>query len=72
VDFRNAPETKQPGAQEDGAEAVRYVYNNAVQYGVDKNRIGVWGFSGGSLVALGAARILSEANQAHYIKALFL
>jgi len=48
------------------------MYNNADEYGIDKNKIALAGQSGGSLVALLGALFLGKANQAHMIKALFL
>lgn len=53
-------------------KTIQHVYENAETYGIDKNRIVVQGFSGGSFMALGASRILAEKNMQHMIKILVL
>ena len=54
------------------ADAVKFIYNNAPKYGIDRNRIGLAGQSGGSSLALNGSLILANAGLAYMIKALFL
>jgi len=60
--YRLAPEYRYPVPMLDGARAVRYVRSHAQEYGLDPNRIGVWGFSAGGHLAgyLATAPIVSD------------
>jgi len=49
--YRLGPRYGYPAPMEDGARAVRYVRNRAADLGIDKNRIGLWGFSAGGHLA---------------------
>ncbi len=49
---------------DDGLAAIEYVRNHAEEYGINKNQIGIVGFSAGGTVAGGAAfEYTSEANR---------
>lgn len=50
LDYRVAP-YKYPVEIQDGMRAMRYVRAHAVEYGIDPNRIGVWGSSAGGHLA---------------------
>ena len=53
INYRLAPEVKHPAQIEDVAKAFAWVYKNASQYGIDRNRIVITGASaGGQLVSL--------------------
>lgn len=53
INYRLAPAVKHPGQIEDVAKAFAWVYKNASQYGIDRNRIVITGASaGGQLVSL--------------------
>ena len=54
VDFRLAPQNKVPSAASDLYQAIKYIHLYADSFGIDKNRIGVSGESGGAHTALGA------------------
>ena len=71
-EYRKAPEFKQPKGMEDIAAAVRFLHENGANYGLDPTRMGLTGCSGGSLVSLGAAKILVDSGEANKLKALFL
>jgi acetyl esterase/lipase len=49
--YRLSPWYKYPVPMMDAARAVRYVRSNAGEFGIDPNRIGVWGFSAGGNIA---------------------
>jgi acetyl esterase/lipase len=46
-DYRLAPETHFPGSFEDNYAALKWLYNNAHELGVDRNRIAIGGASAG-------------------------
>jgi acetyl esterase/lipase len=50
LDYRVAP-YKYPAETQDGMRALRYVRTHAAEYGIDPNRIGVWGSSAGGHLA---------------------
>jgi acetyl esterase/lipase len=71
-EFRNSPEIKQPKGMEDVAASVRFLHENAANYGLDPSRQCLMGQSGGSFLSLGAAKVLQDAGEINKIKALFL
>jgi len=53
INYRLAPTHKHPAQIDDCFEAIRWLVSNSGTYGVDSERIGVWGYSaGGHLAAL--------------------
>ncbi len=53
IEYRLSGEAKYPAQIQDCKAAIRFLRANAAKYGIDPNRIGVWGGSaGGHLVAL--------------------
>ncbi len=51
LQYRLGPRYHFPAPMDDGARAVRYVRSHAGEFGVDKNKIGIWGFSAGAHLA---------------------
>ena len=51
INYRLAPDTKHPGQIDDVARAFAWVYKNAAQYSIDRNRILVVGASAGAHLA---------------------
>ncbi|HXD01541.1 MAG TPA: alpha/beta hydrolase fold domain-containing protein, partial [Verrucomicrobiae bacterium] len=47
VDYRLAPETRFPGSLEDNYTALRWLYKNSDEFGVDRKRIAIGGESAG-------------------------
>ena len=72
VDYRNGPETKAPGGQQDMADVTRYLFEHGAKHGIDPNRMAMGGASGGAWVTLGAANLLAKADELSPIKALLL
>lgn len=52
INYRLAPENKWPAFMEDAKCAVRHIRANAASYGIDPNRIAVFGASAGAHIAL--------------------
>jgi acetyl esterase/lipase len=51
LQYRLSPWYKYPAPMLDGERAVRYVRSHAAEYGIEPNKIGVWGFSAGGHLA---------------------
>ncbi len=51
LDYRVAPRYRYPAEIEDGMRAVRLIRAHAQEWGIDPNRIGVWGSSAGGHLA---------------------
>jgi acetyl esterase/lipase len=51
LQYRLSPEYRYPVPMMDGARAVRYVRSHAADFGIEPERIGVWGFSAGGNLA---------------------
>lgn len=52
VDYRLAPEHPFPAALDDGVDAIRWLWEHAEQYNLDKTRFTLSGFSAGANLAL--------------------
>lgn len=53
IDYRLAPKDKFPSQIDDCRDALRWMRENAAEYKIDPQRLGVWGYSaGGQLAAL--------------------
>lgn len=63
VDYRLAPEYKDTAAVEDGYTALLWLHDNALEFGVDPSRIGVFGESAGGGVAAGLAIMARDKGQ---------
>ncbi|MGA9873350.1 MAG: alpha/beta hydrolase [Rhodococcus sp. (in: high G+C Gram-positive bacteria)] len=56
IDYRLTPDTVFPGQLHDVRRALRFLRNRSTEFGIDRNRIGLWGSSaGGHLAALAGA-----------------
>jgi len=47
-------EEARPWGEEDGRQAIRFIRQHAIEWGLDPNRIGIAGFSAGGGVVMGA------------------
>ncbi|MCR5579372.1 MAG: alpha/beta hydrolase [Prevotella sp.] len=56
-----------PDAQDDMLQAIRYVKNHALEYGVDADKIGVMGFSAGGHLAMSAAEFFSTEDRPRFV-----
>lgn len=72
VDYRLAPETPAPGNIMDCYAALRFVCQNAGEWGVDLGRIAIGGESGGGALAVGVGALLVERNETHLVKLVML
>lgn len=55
IDYRLSGEAKFPAALEDVKSAIRYLRSNADHFGIDRNRVALWGASAGAHLAAMAA-----------------
>lgn len=55
IDYRLSSEAKFPAAVQDVKAAIRFLRANSSRYGIDRNRIAVWGASAGAHLAAMAA-----------------
>ncbi|MFG2580827.1 alpha/beta hydrolase fold domain-containing protein [Streptomyces malaysiensis] len=60
VDYRLAPETRAPGAAEDGYLAFTHLTEHATEHGIAPDRIGLAGASGGGAPATATALMLRD------------
>lgn len=74
VDFRNGPETKCPGGQQDFVDALCHIMNNAGECGIDENKVVVSGISGGGWICVGALNLMAKtgASELSKIKGLMV
>jgi acetyl esterase/lipase len=60
-----------PFAVDDALNAVDYVRKHAAEYGINKNKIGLMGFSSGGSVTLGVTYYCKEENRPDFIATLY-
>jgi acetyl esterase/lipase len=61
--YRLSPEYRYPVPMLDGTRAVRYVRGHAAEFGINPDKIGVWGFSAGGHLAGYLATTPDERNK---------
>ncbi len=64
LQYRLSPRYRFPAPMLDGARAVRYVRSHAAEFGVEPEKIGVWGFSAGGHLAGYLATAPEDGNEA--------
>ncbi len=60
-----------PFAVKDALNAVEYVRTHAVEYGINKDKIGFLGFSAGGSVGLGVSYYYKKANRPDFFALLY-
>ena len=71
VDYRLAPETKCPKNILDFYCALKHVNENAENLGINADKIGISGESGGGYICFGTMVKLAMENESHLVKAAF-
>jgi acetyl esterase/lipase len=66
INYRLVSEAQFPAQLDDCKKAIAWLYSNADKFGIDKDRIGVWGASAGGHFAL----LLSTADNGKNVKAV--
>ena len=51
---------------------IKHLYNKSDLYGINKNKIGVYGVSGGGYIQSGLGMILAQNGDAHMVKSFFM
>ena len=72
VDFRLAPEHKMPTGVFDFHAVIKYVVANAESLSVEKSKVCIGGYSGGSMLAAGAAYELARTGESNLVHSVWL
>lgn len=72
VGFRNGPENKCPGGQQDFMDAFLHIHENAEKYDVDSTKLAAGGISGGGWISLGAANLMVKSGDISKMNSLFI
>ena len=73
VDYRLSPESKFPVAVHEAAAVAKFLHKQGAKFGIDGNRLGFAGDSGGAHLSLAATLYLREEDEgSEYIKAVLL
>lgn len=72
VEYRLAPEHKSPAGAQDCVTALKYLINNANEYGVDPNKIALGGVSGGGFTVMISSILLARNQEQSLVKKLIL
>ena len=68
VDFRNAPEAKAPKGILECYGATKHILENAFKYGVNPEKICIFGEDGGGNMCVGTCMHLAKNNESHLIR----
>jgi len=60
-----------PAAVSDGLNAIKHVRDNSHEYGVEKDRIGIIGFSAGGAVTMGTTYAYTKENKPNFIGPIY-
>ena len=71
VDYRLAPETKCPKNILDFYCALKHVIENAEALGIDSDKVGISGESGGGYICFGTMVMLAQRDESHLVRAAF-
>ena len=71
-EFRNAPETKVPGAAEDLITVLNAIANNVTIKNADTSKLCIGGSNGGALICLSASILMAQRGIDAGVKAQFL
>lgn len=63
--------TRYPDAQDDLRQALCYVRNHAEEYGIDKDRVGVMGFSAGGHLAMSSTELFSREEWPSFVVSVY-
>jgi len=68
VDYRLCPENKAPAGICDAYAALKHVIGNAEKFGVDVDKIAIFGESGGGWITTGVGMMLAERDEGDLVK----
>lgn len=60
-----------PDAQDDLLQALRYVRSHAEEYGINKERVGVMGFSAGGHLVMSAAELFASEDRPNFVVSVY-
>lgn len=70
--YRLCPEANSTQQASDGVTVVKYLWDNAKTFGIDKRKIAMFGYEGGAHVAMSVCGMLAGTKQASLLKLVYL